>query len=1377
MLSLWMWIPIIWVLYWVQVITKPTTAYDKLSESLNKRESATLIDRVNLWFTNLAEKMAQNLGPTQRRLPNKQRRQRRTNTSMRKILAMTTVLAATQMSATQAAHHRKIKLDTDSRNIGVDNRASACISDNPVDFIPGSLKRVKRIIKGFQSTTQHDIYQGTIKWTWEDDDGRPHTFTIPESYYIPNSNGCLLSPQHWAQTQKDYKPEPGTVETTDHKQVTLQWKQRRYTRTVPLTKGTNVGTMRLAPGYSRYRAMVHKGTIPTMECSPHLITDDDMDGTYIPTTDNPWTQEKPQSVEPTTLDLDMSTAPPSKTTGIPVVEPDEDDLSTQTSRPTTDEALLLQLHQRMGHIPEARLLEMAKNGTVPKRLAKIRLPMCAACQYAKATRKPWRNKTRLDYTPGPPKDPGEVISVDQLVSPSPGLVAQMTGRLTIQRYKYATVYVDHSTRWGYVHYQKTATAEETIEGKRLFEQEALQRGVRIKGYHADNGIFRAKKWQAHCSDQRQTLTFAGVNAHHTNGMAEKRIRDLQDLTRAQLIHANQGWKQCITANLWPYAMRMANDSMNNTPSMCDKGRLTPEQLFSKTNVHINTKHYAPFGCPVYVLSEKRQAQKPSHKWTERAKVGIYLGPSPQHGRNVSLVLSRATGLVSPQFHVKFDINFDTPKQCNFNSQWQEKADLINPTDKTQSTGKRKPTATKVTFAKGTNLPKAQTITPQEGDPSSEGAGPKAKRQRVQGTRSSPRLTTSKTGPPQAHALVGNHGPPNRGKRAAAHLGLATPDPQMTNKSSHPQREHTNQANLIEAALLEIQNAKDSVSPPIEGELFCMSTLLSQPTEQDPLYIYKTTADPDTMYHHEAMRQPDKIEFKKAMTKEITDRLKEKSISLMLRSALPQGAHVLPAVWQMRRKRDIATRKIKKYKARLNIDGSRMTKGIHYDESYAPVASWNAIRFLLTMTAVHGWHTKQLDYVAAFPQAPITRELYMKLPAGITLGPNQDPKDYVFKVHRNLYGQKNAGRVWNDYLVDKLLKIGFKQSKIDRCVFYHGNVMYALYTDDSILAGPDPKEIDKIIQKMRDIKLDITIEGDLEDFLGVQISRKADGTIHLTQPHLIDSILEDLGLTQDNVTVKKTPASPHKILMRHATSDPFDNSFNYRSVIGKLNYLERGSRSDIAYIVHQCARFTSDPKKEHGDALKYLGRYLRYTRDKGTILTPNHEKGFEVYVDADFAGNFDRTNTQNRDTARSRHGYIIMYKGCPLTWKSQLQTEITLSSTESEYTGLSYALRETIPLMQLLKEMQSHNFPIETSVPDVKCKVFEDNSGALEIARTHKYRPRTKHLNVKLHHFRDYVTRGDIRIYKIGTLDQLADYLTKPVPLDILLPLRKSVQGW
>ena len=730
---------------------------------------------------------------------------------------------------------------------------------------------------------------------------------------------------------------------------------------------------------------------------------------------------------------------------------------------------------------------------------------------------------------------------------------------------------------------------------------------------------------------------------------------------------------------------------------------------------------------------------------------------------MALVLDRVTGLVSPQFHVKFDPQFQIPTQGRLNSQWQLKAGFVAQREKDDK-GRAK--------ANPTSAPATETQNPK-GDPNSSSEGGdqphKRKRERFEPhvgnkTQCSKAMgeipgTTQKESDVQAAAKASLREASEPIQSKSSEMEQASPEPSSTLTQSNNSSQSLTQPNLIQAALTEISMHDTShFNDNVEGEIFCFTALCPygyNPHQLDPLYVYKTTADPDTLYYHEACKQHDKKEFFNAMQKEIDDRMKDNNFSIVHKSEVPKDATILPAVWQLRRKRDIKTRKIKKYKARLNIDGSRMQKGIHYDESYAPVASWNSIRMLLTLTAVHGWHTKQLDYVAAFPQAPVERELYMKIPAGVDVT-NGNAKDHVLKLHKNTYGQKNAGRVWNKYLVHKLIReIGFKQSKVDECVFYHGNVMYVLCTDDSILAGPCPKEIDRIIERMRNAKLDITIEGDLEDFLGVNIDRRDDGTIHLTQPHLIDSILKDLRLDGEGVTTKRIPASSSKLLKRHADSKAFDGYFNYRSVIGKLNYLERGSRSDIAYIVHQCARFTSDPKKEHAEAIAWLGRYLLGTRDKGTILKPIKGDEMKVYVDADFAGNFDKKDTQNRDTARSRHGYFIMYEGCPITWKSQLQTEICLSSTESEYCGLSYALRETIPLMQLLREMKRLKFPVATATPTIKCRVFEDNSGALEMATNHKFRPRTKHLNVKLHHFRDYVARKEISIEKIDTLSQLA----------------------
>jgi hypothetical protein len=178
-----------------------------------------------------------------------------------------------------------------------------------------------------------------------------------------------------------------------------------------------------------------------------------------------------------------------------------------------------------------------------------------------------------------------------------------------------------------------------------------------------------------------------------------------------------------------------------------------------------------------------------------------------------------------------------------------------------------------------------------------------------------------------------------------------------------------------------------------------------------------------------------------------------------------------------------------------------------------------------------------------------------------------------------------------------------------------------------------------------------------------------------------------------------------------------------------------------------------------------------------ILKPDGKSGLEIYVDADFVGNWDPVDTESRDSARSRHGYVVKYNNCSILWKSQMATEIAMSSTESEYTGASYALRDAIPVMNLLKEIKEKGVPIPSYEAKVHCKLYEDNSGALEILRKAKYRPRTKHLLVKLHHFRDYVNSGEISIHSIGTAEQQADYLTKPVNETILVKLRRLVQGW
>eukprot|EP00956_Cyclotella_meneghiniana_P030506 scaffold76990_cov25-Cyclotella_meneghiniana.AAC.1 len=148
--------------------------------------------------------------------------------------------------------------------------------------------------------------------------------------------------------------------------------------------------------------------------------------------------------------------------------------------------------------------------------------------------------------------------------------------------------------------------------------------------------------------------------------------------------------------------------------------------------------------------------------------------------------------------------------------------------------------------------------------------------------------------------------------------------------------------------------------------------------------------------------------------------------------------------------------------------------------------------------------------------------------------------------------------------------------------------------------------------------------------------------------------------------------------------------------------------------HQTARFCIDPKLSHEQAIMRIGRYLLGTADRGIIYEPDPKKGLECYVDADFAGGWSQTDSEDAENLMSRTGYVIMYAGCPVYWVSKLQTEIALSTAEAEYIALSTALREVIPLMTLMQEI-NEVFPLYIDKPNFFCKIFEDNQSCIKMA--------------------------------------------------------------
>ena len=240
--------------------------------------------------------------------------------------------------------------------------------------------------------------------------------------------------------------------------------------------------------------------------------------------------------------------------------------------------------------------------------------------------------------------------------------------------------------------------------------------------------------------------------------------------------------------------------------------------------------------------------------------------------------------------------------------------------------------------------------------------------------------------------------------------------------------------------------------------------------------------------------------------------------------------------------------------------------------------------------------------------------------------------------------------------------------------------------------------------------------------------------------------------------------------------PRKATWNYRQANGMLNYLQATSRPELAFAVHQCARFAIDPKLSHERAIKRIARYLLDSKDRGIVYLIDQSRGIECHVDASFAGEWDKSDADNPDNLLSRTGFVISYAGCPIMWMSKLQTEIALSTAEAEYIALSQAMRQVIPLMNLLREI-NNIFPLHLPEPKMHCKVFEDNNSCISIAESNKFSPRTKHIALKYHHFRRFVKEGSIKILPIDTKDQVADIFTKPLDEHLFKHLRLKLSGW
>ena len=421
-------------------------------------------------------------------------------------------------------------------------------------------------------------------------------------------------------------------------------------------------------------------------------------------------------------------------------------------------------------------------------------------------------------------------------------------------------------------------------------------------------------------------------------------------------------------------------------------------------------------------------------------------------------------------------------------------------------------------------------------------------------------------------------------------------------------------------------------------------------------------------------------------------------------------------------------------------GFTQRKGIDYKDTFAPVAKLVTVRCLLAVAAVRAWPLHQMDVQNAFLHGHLTEEVYMLPPPGFC----RQGENMVCRLHKSLYGLKQASRSWFQRFHSAIQEIGFQQSHADYSLFtqVHGNsiTVILLYVDDMVITGNNEKAI-KDLKKFLNSCFKIKDLGLLKYFLGIEVAQSKAGISICQRKYTLD-ILEEAGLL--GVKPTKVPMEPDLVLTEKG-SDALKDPSRYRRLIGKLIYLTI-TRPDITYAVNTLSQFMQEPKVHHLKTAHRLLQYLKVVPGQGLLFPSDSSHQLAAYCDADWA--------RCPITRRSVTGYCIFLGKSLVSWKSKKQVTVSRSSAEAEYRSMAATTCELSWLRYLLKDLQVQH-------PEA-AKLFCDNQAALHIAANPVYHERTKHIELDCHTVRERIQKGEVKTAYVPTGNQVADLFTKPL---------------
>jgi hypothetical protein len=455
--------------------------------------------------------------------------------------------------------------------------------------------------------------------------------------------------------------------------------------------------------------------------------------------------------------------------------------------------------------------------------------------------------------------------------------------------------------------------------------------------------------------------------------------------------------------------------------------------------------------------------------------------------------------------------------------------------------------------------------------------------------------------------------------------------------------------------------------------------------------------------------------------------------------------------------------IDQFKTRYIILGNLQKEGQDYVETSSPTAWPVTLKLMVGIGTSKNWEVHQMDVKTAFLHADVDHDIYLRIPDGFPESEllNSMPQEELgLKLHKVVYGLKQAGYLWMHHAMQVFLSIGFSQSQHDPCLFFmdldaHGWVWVLVYVDDFTILASLPEAM-SATKSTLSAAFQLKDLGKVKQILGLEVERDREkGTTRSMQRKYVKSLLKELGL--ENCQPIYSPMEAGLQLPVHgegpgcvslgASNIKFMRNKPYSCVLGSLNWLANGTCPDIAFACSFLGQHARLLGPQHWTVLVHIVCYLWTMYDSGILFLREGDATLSGYSDSDHTGD-------KRDYI-SFTGYVFTLANGAMSHKACKQHSMSKSSTEAEYMALYECTTQAVWLCRLLADFQMD--------PGAPLEIRMDLQSAIKMALRDGFSGQTKHVVVSYHYSCDLVRSGQIHLKWVPGEENMADICTKALP--------------